>query len=72
MRPARVCIYGGTDLQESYARFISALAYRFLVSMAAVIITGGFLQSNRKPGAISTDFAALKGARRYASELALT
>lgn len=68
MRPARVCIYGGTDLQETYTRFISALAYRFLVSMPAVIITGGFLHSNRKPDAISTDFAALKGARRYASE----
>jgi len=68
MRPARVCIYGGTDLQESYERFISALAYRFLISMPAVIITGGFLHSNRKPNAISTDFAALKGARRYASE----
>src|ERR1700756_287911 len=68
MRQDRACIYGGTDLQETYARFISALAYRFLVSTPAVIITGGFLHSNRKPDAVSTDFAALEGARRYATE----
>jgi len=66
MRPTRVCIYGGTDLQGTPTKFISALAYRFLDEFRpAVIITGGFLHSNQKPNAISTDVAALKGAQRY-------
>lgn len=64
----RVCVYGGTDLQGAPIGFISALAYGILDSMPAVIITGGFLHSNKNPNAISTDFAALKGARRYADE----
>jgi hypothetical protein len=34
--------------------------------MPSVIVTGGFLHSNRKPNALSTDLAALKGANRYA------
>lgn len=68
MRRLRVCIYGGTDLQGTPTEFISALAYRILDSMQAVIITGGFLHSNKKPNATSTDDAALSGARRYAQE----
>ena len=48
--------------------FVSALAYKVLDSMPAVIVTGGFLHSHEKPKAISTDFAALEGARRYASK----
>jgi hypothetical protein len=66
MRRVRVCLYGGTDLQGMPVRFISALAYRILESMPAVIITGGFLHSNKKPNAVSTDSAALEGARRHA------
>jgi hypothetical protein len=68
MRNVRVCIYGGTDLQGTPTEFISALAYKILDSMQAVIVTGGFLHSNKKPRAVSTDVAALSGARRYASE----
>jgi hypothetical protein len=68
MRKVRVCIYGGTDLQGTPTEFISALAYRILDSMPAVIVTGGFLHSNEKPKAISTDAAALAGARRYSGE----
>lgn len=68
MRRVRVCCYGGTDLQGTPTRFVSALAYRILDSMPAVIITGGFLHSNKKPSAISTDAAALEGARRYANQ----
>lgn len=68
MRRVRVCIYGGTDLQGTPAEFISALAYRILDSTPAVIVTGGFLHSNKKPKAVSTDVAALRGARRYANE----
>jgi hypothetical protein len=36
--------------------------------MPSVVVTGGFLHSNKKPRAISTDSAALEGARRYATE----
>ena len=66
MRKIRVCIYGGTDLQKTPAEFIAALSYRILDSLSAVIVTGGFLRSNAQPDAISTDAAALAGARRYA------
>jgi hypothetical protein len=68
MRRIRVCIYGGTDLQETPARFISALAYEVLDRMGAVIVTGGFHHSVEKPHATSTDSAALDGARRYSDE----
>jgi hypothetical protein len=68
MRKVRVCIYGGTDLQGTPTGFISALAYKILNSMPAVIVTGGFLHSNEKPMAVSTDSAALRGARRYADD----
>jgi hypothetical protein len=63
-----VCIYGGTDLQGTPTAFISALAYKILNSMPAVIVTGGFRRGNKNPRAISIDMAALEGARRYAKE----
>jgi hypothetical protein len=68
MRNVRVCIYGGTDLQGTPTGFISALAYQILDSMPAMIVTGGFLRSNDAPAAVSTDAAALNGARRYATD----
>lgn len=68
MRRVRVCIYGGTDLQGTPTELIYALTYEILHSMPAVIVTGGFLRSNEKPTAVSTDVAALKGARRYAGD----
>jgi hypothetical protein len=68
MRRVRVCVYGGTDLQGTPIGFISALAHKILDSMPAVIVTGGFLHSNQRPNAVSTDSAALEGARRYAHE----
>jgi hypothetical protein len=68
MRRLRVCIYGGTNLQGPVIEFISALAYEVLDMMGAVIVTGGFHHSVDKPHAISTDHAALYGARRYAAE----
>jgi hypothetical protein len=61
-------MYGGTDLRGAPTGFISALAYKILDSMQAVIITGGFRRSNKEPDAVSTDVAALEGARRYATE----
>jgi len=51
--------------------FISALAHKILDSMPAVIVTGGFRRGNRNPRAISTDVAALRGARRYAKKTGL-
>jgi hypothetical protein len=63
-----VCVYGGTDLQGTPTDFIDALAYEILNSMQATIITGGFRHSTKRPKAISTDVAALKGARRYAKD----
>jgi hypothetical protein len=71
MRRVQVCIYGGTDLQATGIDFISELAYKILDSMPAIIVTGGFLHSNAKPRAVSTDAAALQGARRYANARAL-
>lgn len=68
MRRMRICIYGGTDLQGAPTDFISKLAYEILDSMPALIVTGGFRHSNKKPAAISTDVAALWGAQRYADE----
>ena len=73
MRPTRVCIYGGpdlehTDLKGAAARtFVETLAYRLLDSMPAVIVTGGFLHLVGGH-TISTDFAALEGARRFAKD----
>lgn len=68
MRPVRVCIYGGTNLQGTPIPFISALAYKILDSMSAVIVCGGFRHSHKYPEAVSTDVAALRGARHYASK----
>lgn len=68
MRRVRICIYGGTDLHGMPSEFISALAYKILDSMSAVIVTGGFRYSNKNPNTISTDVAALRGAQRYAAE----
>lgn len=68
MKRVRICIYGGTDLQGTPTDFISALAYKILDSIPAVIISGGFRHSNKNPNAISTDVAALRGTRRYADE----
>src|SRR5205823_14454558 len=68
MRRVRVCVYGGADLQGTPTKFISALPYRILDSMPAVIVTGGFLHSNKKPKAVSPDVVALEGGRRYANE----
>lgn len=67
-RPLRVCIYGGTNLQVAPTEFISALACEILRSLKTVIVTGGFRHSNDRPKAISTDVAALRGARQYADE----
>lgn len=71
MRKPRVCIYGGTALNEPAPAFISELAYAILERSPSVIVTGGFLHFKDEP-AISTDFAALRGARRYAEETRAT
>jgi hypothetical protein len=71
MNRVRVCIYGGTNLDGVPTRFICALAYSILKSMPSVIVTGGFLHSNAKPDAVSTDAAALRGAQKYAEQHAV-
>ena len=68
MRQVRICIYGGTDLDDTAHAFISALSYQILNSMAAVIVTGGFRLDDNNPNAISTDMAALEGAVSYAND----
>lgn len=62
----RVCIYGGTDLDGMPAGFVQSLSEEILMSLPSVIVTGGFLRRGDRPDAISTDAAALEGARRAA------
>ena len=71
MNRVRVCIYEGTNLGGTPTGVISKLAYSILRSMPAVIVTGGFLHSNEKPDAVSTDADALRGHRKYAEQHAL-
>lgn len=69
MRPLRVCIYGGTDLQGMNPGFVETLAREILRELPkSVIVTGGFKCSTRHPHAVSTDTSALEGARRYSEE----
>ncbi len=51
--------------------FVAVLAYKILNELPAVIVTGGFRHSNKKPMAISTDVAALRGVQRYAEQRAV-
>jgi len=49
--------------------FVSALAYQILASReGAMIVTGGFLHKEEKTDTVSTDVAALEGARRFAKD----
>jgi hypothetical protein len=68
MRRLRVCIYGGLGLDKVPEAFVAALANKILGSMPAVIVTDGFHHPKEKPKAVSTDVAALEGARRYAEQ----
>jgi hypothetical protein len=67
MSKLRVCLYGSTELDGAPTTFVSALAEKILMEMPAVIVTGGFLRRHDCPTAVSTDSAALEGARRFAS-----
>jgi hypothetical protein len=66
MRPLRICIYGGTGLEEPAPTFVEELAREILDTIPSVIVTGGFLHFRDQADAISTDHAALRGARRHA------
>ncbi len=66
MRRPRVCIYGGTALPEPAPAFVTELTRTILKSSPSVIVTGGFLHFADLPDAVSTDRAALNGARKYA------
>jgi hypothetical protein len=63
-RSLRICLYGGTDLDGVPQAFVRSVAEELLVNLPAVVVTGGFLRRNDKPAAVSTDAAALDGARR--------
>ena len=65
----RIAIYGGTVLSAGESWFVETLTHDLLTNLDVVIITGGFLYWPEKmPGAISTDFSVLQGAKRYARE----
>jgi hypothetical protein len=66
MRKLKVCMYGGTNLDGAPVDFVRILATTILESMPAVIVTGGFWSRGDKQDAISTDRAALDGARAFA------
>lgn len=66
MRKRRVCIYGGTALPEPAPAFVTELAHLILEQSSSVIVTGGFLHFADDDRAVSTDHAALRGAREYA------
>lgn len=66
MRKLRVCMYGGTDVAGMPAHFVRSVAEEVLISLPSVIVTGGFLRRGDRLDAISTDVAALEGARRAA------
>jgi len=66
MRKPQVCIYGGTALPEPAPAFVSELAFTILKTSPSVIVTGGFLHFTNLPNETSTDYAALRGAQKYA------
>ena len=66
MRKRRVCIYGGTALPEPAPAFVTELTRLLLENSSSVIVTGGFLHFADDDRAVSTDHAALRGAREYA------
>lgn len=66
MRKPKVCIYGGTALPEPAPAFVSELAFTILNTSPSVIVTGGFLHFANSPNETSTDYAALRGAQKYA------
>jgi len=68
MRHLRVCIYGGLEWDKVPAAFVAALANKIVGSIPAVIVTGGVHHPKEKPKAVSTDAAALEGARRYTKQ----
>lgn len=45
-----------------------SLTYSLLQTAKIIVITGGFLSGKKLPGAISTDYSILEGARKYSRE----
>ncbi len=64
----RIAIYGGTALSAGESWFIVFLTYALLKHADVIIVTGGFLSSYKDPGAVSTDFSVLQGAKKFAAE----
>jgi hypothetical protein len=65
----RVLIYGGTELSPDISAFVEALSYSFLQLTDLILVTGGFLTSDKvDKNAISTDVSILNGVKRYVDE----
>jgi hypothetical protein len=60
-----IALYGGTKLNSKLQRFVRRLARDLLTQPDIVIVTGGFDRLTKEPNAVSTDRAALEGAREY-------
>src|SRR5688572_3387961 len=67
----RIAIYGGTDLTAAESWFVVSLTLALLSNSDLVVVTGGFLYQPKLPGAISTDFSVLQGAKQYVQERGL-
>lgn len=67
----RIAIYGGTDLTAAESWFVVSLTLALLSNADLVLVTGGFLYQPKLPGAISTDFSVLQGAKQHVQERGL-
>lgn len=62
-------IYGGTELSSEILNFVEALSYSFVQRTDFILVTGGFLSSDKvKKGAVSTDVSILNGVKKYVQE----
>lgn len=65
----RILIYGGTELSPEISTFVEALSYSFIKRTDFILVTGGFLISDKvKKGAVSTDVSILNGVKKYVEE----
>jgi hypothetical protein len=60
-----IAIYGSTDLSGEKADFVRRLARSLLRQPDIVLVTGGFAHFYNVPGKISTDHAAVEGAKEF-------
>lgn len=60
-----VAIYGGSDLSSQTASFVEKLSFSIIHNPDIILVTGGFNYFIDSPKAISTDRAAVAGAKRF-------